>query len=203
MRRRDRPQPRRVDAAMPFARALGMLRDACGWTQDRLAVELAVSRRTLGNWESAFWLPPLKHRVHLVLALRDVPPAHVLAVADALGVASDKAVAPLLAQFERALDVELGRGAVVSPTPAPLPPPAPPAPPPPPPRVAPPAEAVRRAVDSVVQTSADTLDVRASDLRAVVVKILTACEEIGANLEETRAAAATARQPAKRPATFD
>jgi transcriptional regulator with XRE-family HTH domain len=200
MARRNRPRPRRLDEAIPFGRALRALREACGWTQDQLGLELAVSRRTLGNWECGYWLPPLKHRVHLVLALREAPPAHVLSVADALGVTGDRAVAPLLAQFERALDVESGAGALVPPAPAPLPPP--PAPPPPPARVPPPAEAVRRAVDSIVQTSADTLDVRASDLRAAVVKILIACEELGANLEETRVAA-TALPPVKRPATFD
>ncbi len=148
---------------------------------------LTVSRRTLVNWECAYWLPPRKQRVQLVLALRAVPPEHVLNVAESLGLTNDDAVAPLLAQFERALE---GEAPPVVAARAP-------ATPPPPPRPTP--EALRAAVDAVVHTSADALDVRASDLRAAVTRVLAACGDLGANLDETRGAVASVSpQKAKR-----
>jgi transcriptional regulator with XRE-family HTH domain len=48
------------------------LRDELGWTQEALAVKLGVTARTLSNWENGYWLPPLKQRLHVLLALRDM-----------------------------------------------------------------------------------------------------------------------------------
>ncbi len=112
-----------------------------------------------------------------------MPPEHVLDVAAALGLANDAAVAPLLAPFERALD---GDDA------------APSAPDPPAPRAPRPTpEGLRAAVDAVVLASADALDVRASDLRGAVARVLSTCAELGADVDDLRAAVATL-SPAKK-----
>jgi DNA-binding XRE family transcriptional regulator len=148
--------------------ALRSLREEMGWSQDDLAARIGTTRRTLGNWENGYWLPEVKERVHIVVAVHDAPPACVLAVADALGLTRVPAVAPLLDQYRSAL-----RG------------------PSEPPRPRPSAEALRVAVDAVVHPAADALDVRSSDLRAAVARVLTVCVELGADLGQVRAAVAT------------
>ena len=181
--RSDRPRPRRREEARAFMIVLRTLREEMGWTQDTLAATLGVSRRTLVSWECGYWLPPVKQRVHLLLALRTAPPAHVLDLADALGVSRDEAIRPLLEPLERAYDAEMEADAAEVAVPlAPAPPPAP----------RPSPEALRSAVDAVVQTSADALDVRASDLRTAVTRVLAACTELGANVDEVRDAVAAA-----------
>src|ERR1700721_2360489 len=81
--------PRRSGETAAFRLALQRLRRAQDWTQSQLGAHLGVSVRTLTNWECGYWLPHFKQRLHVVLSLRDVPPAHVLEVADALGVSGD------------------------------------------------------------------------------------------------------------------
>jgi len=79
-----------------------------------------VSARTLSSWECCHWLPPLKQRLHIVLAVRDAPPEHVLAIASALGVAADPAVAPFLKPFKDAIeDAKKDDEVVASPPPPP------------------------------------------------------------------------------------
>jgi transcriptional regulator with XRE-family HTH domain len=174
---------------MAFRQSLLDIRRQQDWTQAKLARVLAVSERTLSGWESAYWLPSFKQRLHVVLSMRNLPPERVLQVADALGVSADEAVAPFLQPFRDALD--------------PPPPPADPAPPPPPAPVAAPlripvdARALRDAIDAVVRTAADDLDVRPGDLRAVLKSALVASSAHGATVEDIAAALAVAK---KRPA---
>jgi transcriptional regulator with XRE-family HTH domain len=156
------------------------LRTDLGWTQDKLGAHLNVSKRTLSNWECGYWLPPFKQRLHVVLSLRDVPPAHVLEIADALGVSADSAVEPFLKPFRDALygPEEPEPAAVVV------------APPAPPPRPRPSPEALRAALDAVVREAADTMNVPANDLRAAIGRALASSAELGATLEEVQGAVA-------------
>jgi hypothetical protein len=137
--------------------------------------------RTLTNWECGYWLPHYKQRLHVVLSLRDVPPEHVLDVADALGVSGDAAVAPFLKPFEDALDE-----ADAEPSPAVAP--ALPPPPPPPPAPRPTPEQLRAVVDPIVLEAANVLDARPNDVRAIVAKVAAACRAIGANLDDVEGA---------------
>ncbi len=173
--RRDQPyvQPRRSGETAAFRRALQRLRAEQSWTQAQLGAHLGVSVRTLTNWECGYWLPHFRQRLHIVTSLRNAPPEHVLAVADALGVSGDPLVAPLLQTFKDALD---------PPAPEPAPALAAPAePPPPPPRPAP-AE-LRATVDPIVLEAANALDARPNDIRAVVAKVVAACLGMGATLD--------------------
>jgi transcriptional regulator with XRE-family HTH domain len=160
--------PRRSGETAAFRLALQRLRRALKWNQSQLGARLGVSVRTLTNWECGYWLPHFKQRLHIVLSLREVPPEHVLEVADALGVSGDPLVAPLLKQFEDALDLPVEEIApVVSP---------------PPPR---PTQAeLRAAVDPIVLDAANTLDARPNDVRAVVARVVAACVGLGATLDE-------------------
>src|ERR1700733_6445415 len=94
--------PRRSPEALLFSQALLRVRGELKWNQHELGAHLGVSVRTLTNWECGYWLPHYKQRLHVVLSLRDVPPEHLLAVADALGVSGDPLVAPMLQQFKDA-----------------------------------------------------------------------------------------------------
>jgi transcriptional regulator with XRE-family HTH domain len=168
-----------------FRVAVMRMRKELGWTQNALAARLGISRRTLSTWESGYWLPPFKERLHVVLKLRDVPPQHVLEIADALGLGTDPMVQALLTPF---------RDALYGPDEDDAPPAAPAAPSPPPsPRPAP--EQLRAAMDVVVRETADALDARPNDVRAAITRALAACEALGANLEETRAAVAALPKP--------
>jgi hypothetical protein len=140
---------------------------------------LGVSVRTLTNWECGYWLPHFKQRLHIVLSLRDVPPEHVLEVADALGVSGDPLVAPLLQPFKDALDSPVEETAPVAPPLA-----APPEPPPPPPPPRPTLAELRAAVDPIVLDAANTLDARPNDVRAVVARVVEACRGMRATLDE-------------------
>jgi transcriptional regulator with XRE-family HTH domain len=175
--RRPSPTRRRRAEADKFRFALMALREAQGWTQQRLGIELSVSKRTLSNWECGYWLPPFKQRLHLVLALRDMPPEHVLDIADGLGVSIDPAVAPFLQPYRDALE---------EPEEAPVAAPPPPVPPPPPPRPSP--EELRAAVDAVVRDAADGMNVSANELRAALGRALDACGAMNATLEDARGA---------------
>jgi transcriptional regulator with XRE-family HTH domain len=178
--------------ADPFRQALLHLREEHGWTQSDLAAKLGVSKRTLSHWECAHWLPPFKQRLHIVLSLREVPPEHVLEIADGLRVSLDPGVEPFLKPYRDALDpppvVE-----VLPPTPV-VPPPPPPAPPPRP-RVDP--EALRSAMDAVMRDTADGMNVLANDLRAAVGRALATCGALGGTLEEMQEAV-TVKAKAKR-----
>ncbi len=175
MRRRYR-HPRRKSEAVAFSEALVAIRRELEWKQDQLARVLGVSKRTLSHWECAYALPSDKQRLHVTLSLRELPPAHLLDVADALGVADDAAVAPFLQSLRDELD----------PPPAPEPPPPPPAPAPPPepPRAAPDPRVVREAIDAVVRAAADEMNVKPGDLRAALRSALVAGSAHGANVEE-------------------
>jgi len=135
---------------------------------------LGVSVRTLTNWECGYWLPHFKQRLHIVLSLRDVPPEHVLEVADALGVSGDPLVAPLLQRFKDALDPPVEETAAVAPPLVASPEPAP----------RPTQAELRAAVDPIVLDAANTLDARPNDVRAVVARVVAACVGMGATLNE-------------------
>jgi transcriptional regulator with XRE-family HTH domain len=175
---------RQRDETDRFRIALLRLRGEREWSQPQLAARLGVSKRTLSNWECGYWLPPFKQRLHIVLALRDAPPEHVLAIADGLGVSVDPAVTPFLQPFRDALDpppvVE-----VVAPV-APVAPPLPSVAEPPRPRVEP--QRLREAMDSVVRDAADGMNVAANDLRAALGRAIATCGELGGTLEEMREA---------------
>jgi hypothetical protein len=47
-------------------------------------------------------------------------------------------------------------------------------------------------MDAVVREAADALDARPNDVRALIARALAACGELGASMEEARAAAAPA-----------
>ncbi|HEY2513197.1 MAG TPA: helix-turn-helix transcriptional regulator [Polyangiaceae bacterium] len=154
------------------------LRGEVKFNQDTLACRLGISKRTLSYWENGYWLPPFKQRLHVVVALREMPPQYVVEIAEALGVASDPAVATMLQPFRDALDEEDAEPVVAPP---PLP-----AAPPPPPR---PSEAeVRAAIDPIVREAADAMNVAANDLRAVLGHALGAAAEIGATLKDVQGA---------------
>jgi transcriptional regulator with XRE-family HTH domain len=173
--RSPRAKPRRREETRDFSVTLRLLREELGWTQETLAARLGVSRRTLVSWECGYWLPPVKQRVHVLLALHGVPPEYLLDLAAALGVSTDEAIRPLLDPLERACDAEEeAHAALLAPAPQVAPRPSP--------------DALRAAVDVVVRTSADALDVRASDLRAAVTRVLAACAELGADIDEVRGA---------------
>jgi transcriptional regulator with XRE-family HTH domain len=156
------------------------------WTQPQLAAKLGVSKRTLSNWECGYWLPPFKQRLHVVLALRDVPPEHVLEIADGLGVSVDPAVTPFLQPFRDALNPPPVVEAVAPVAPPSLPPPEPPPAEPPRPRVD--AQQLREAMDSVVRDAADGMNVAANDLRAALGRAIATCGELGGTLEEMQEA---------------
>jgi transcriptional regulator with XRE-family HTH domain len=166
--RRNRPETK------AFREVLRALRNELGWSQLKLALRLNVSKRTLSNWENGYWLPPFKERLHIVVALRDVPPEYVLAIADALGVSADEAVEPLLQRYHDALD---------PPEEPPPPPPAPEPPPQPAPPPLPSLEALHAVVDPLVRDSADAMNVSANEVRAAIGRVLAACAELGGNLE--------------------
>jgi transcriptional regulator with XRE-family HTH domain len=183
---RNRPyiRPRRLPETLLFRQALQRLRSELKWTQHDLGAHLGVSVRTLTNWECGYWLPHYKQRLHVVLSLRNVPPGHVLDVAEALGVSGDAAVTPFLQQFKDALDPpDPGTAHEDSP---------PPLPPPPPPRPA--RGALRALVDPIVLDAANALDARPNDVRAIVAKVVAACGALGATLEDV-AGAVTAVAP--------
>jgi DNA-binding XRE family transcriptional regulator len=168
--------PRRRDEAQAFRTTLSRLREEVGWTQELLALKLGVSRRTVSHWESGHWLPPFKLRAHVVLALQEAPPAHVLAVADALGVSVDPRLEAVVQPLLDALD----------------PPPAPPPQPAPRPRPAP--EPLRALVDPLVREAADGMNVLASDLRSAIGRVLAAAADAGALLEDVQAAVAIGKR---------
>jgi transcriptional regulator with XRE-family HTH domain len=190
--RRAYSAPRRRSEADQFRRALLSVRTGNAWTQEQLAARLGVSKRTLSNWECGYWLPPHKQRLHLVLALRDQAPEHVLEVADGLGVSVDPATVPFLQPY---------RDALAPPPPEPPPPPAPVVLPQPPPRVPTDPELLRKAMDAVLRDAADAMNVATNELRAAVARAITGCAELGGTLEEMRDAVAVRPKPggAKRP----
>ncbi len=168
-----------------FRSALRNLRAENQWSQYVLASKLGVSVRTLSYWENGYWLPTFRQRVDVVIALHDMPPEHVLEVADGLGVSVNPALQPLLQPYRDALD----------PKPIEL---APPPPPPPElPRPEPSPDLLRAAVDAVVRDAADTMNVPANDLRAAIGRALAACDELGATMTGARDAVAV-RARAKR-----
>jgi transcriptional regulator with XRE-family HTH domain len=171
MFKRTRPPKRRRDEARAFAGALLALRGHMEWTQAQLGARLGVSRRTLTNWECGYWLPPHKQRVHIVLALKEAPPAHILNVANGLGVSANPAASFLLKEFEYALEHEDDDEDALAPVPRPTP------------------EELKVIADAIVREGADALDVRPSDLRGVMVKLLDACAAKGAALKDVLAAA--------------
>jgi transcriptional regulator with XRE-family HTH domain len=182
--RRPYVSPRRSGETAAFSAALQRLRREQEWTQPQLGARLGVSIRTLTNWECGYWLPHFKQRLHVVLSLRNVPPANVLEVADALGVSGDPLVAPMLQQFKDALEPPVEETVEEAPVVA-LPPPEPP-PPPPPPR--PSVSEVRAAVDPIVLDAANALDARPNDVRAIVAKVVAACRGMNGTLEELEGA---------------
>ena len=174
MFKRQRPRPTRRDEAVVFGEALVELRRAMGWTQGELGARLRVSRRTLTNWEGGYWLPPLKQRPHVVLALTEAPPDHVLGIAETLGVSSNPGAGPVLDQLERALD------AIMTPPAAQAKDQAPPATP----------EELRAIVDAIVREAADAMDASPNAVREVIGRVLAACRERGATLEAIAAGVA-------------
>jgi len=197
MRARGRyVSPRRSGETAAFRQALQRLRGAQQWTQSQLGAHLGVSVRTLTNWECGYWLPHFKQRLHVVLSLRNVPPAHVLEIADALGVSGDPLVAPLLQQFKDALDSEVEEPALVA---APLV--ARPEPPPPPPPPRPTRAELRAVVDPIVLDTANALDARPNDVRAIVARVVAACLGMGATLNDVgEAVAPVVAKSSKEPA---
>jgi len=183
--RRPYVHPRRTPETLLFRQALQRLRSELEWTQHQLGAHLGVSVRTLTNWECGYWLPHYKQRLHVVLSLRDVPPEHVLAVADALGVSGDEAVTPFLQQFKDALDPPALETALEA------------SPPPPPPPLRPTRGELRAVVDPIVLDAANALDARPNDVRAVVAKVVAACGAIGATLEDVAGAVAAVLPKAK------
>jgi transcriptional regulator with XRE-family HTH domain len=159
------------------------MRQELGWTQLDLATKLGISRRTLSHWESGHWFPPHKERLHVVLSLHDVPPEHVLEIADGLGVTLNPRVEPLLKPF---------RDALYGTEETPPPPPAEP------PRPRPTPEQLRAAVDVVLRDASDGMNVLTNDLRAAIGRALAASAELGGTLEDTREAVAVKPKAAKR-----
>jgi DNA-binding XRE family transcriptional regulator len=153
-----------------------------GWAQDVLAARLGISRRTLSHWETGHWLPPIKLRPHIVLALRNAPPEYVLEMADSLGVSVTPGTESMLQPFRDALEADQAE----------------PAPPVPPPRVPPNPVVLRGAVDDVLRDAADEMNVSANELRAVLVRTLAACADQQATLEEAQAAVAVRERRRKR-----
>ena len=175
---------RRRSETDKFRHALWGLRRERQWTQETLASKLGVAKRTLSHWECGHWLPPVRQRLHVLLALHDMPPAHVLAVADGLGISADPAAQSFLQQYEDALD-----------------PPEPVAPPAPvvvaPPRVPIDPEVLRASMDALVRDAADAMNVSANELRAAVGRALATCAELGATLDEMRDAVAVRAKAVK------
>jgi transcriptional regulator with XRE-family HTH domain len=182
------PTPRRRSETDRFRIAVLRLRAEKKWTQGQLGAKLGVSKRTLSHWECGHWLPPFKQRVHLVLSLHELPPEHVLEIADGLGVSLHPAVEPLLKPYRDAL---YGESEDESPPPVAAPPPEPP-----PPRPSP--EQVRAALDAVVRDAADGMNVLANDLRATIDRALAASEALGGTLADTREALVVRTAKAKR-----
>jgi transcriptional regulator with XRE-family HTH domain len=181
MRRPSRVRRTRAEAEQ-FRLALLRLRNAMKWSQERLGLVLGISKRTVGNWENGYWLPPFNQRVHIVAALHKVPPEHVLEIADGLGVSVSPGAAPLLKAHREALADFNAE-------------PEPPLPPPPRPRPSP--EAVRSAIDVIVRDAADGMNVLANDLRATLGRALAACAELGGTLADAQAAVVVKAKPAK------
>jgi transcriptional regulator with XRE-family HTH domain len=171
---------RRREETLQFRAALARLRADREWNQSQLAGRLGISVRTLSHWECGHWFPPLKQRLDVVLKLHDMPPEHVLEIADGLGVSANPVVAPLLQPYRDALE-EPDEDEAVPPAPAP---------PPEPPRPRPSPEQVRAAVDAVVRDSADAMNVLANDLRAAIGRALAASGALGGTLEDTQEAVA-------------
>jgi transcriptional regulator with XRE-family HTH domain len=173
------PTRRRRDETTKFRLAIMRLRRELGWTQNDLAALLAISKRTLSNWECGYWLPPYKQRLHIVLSLRTAPPEYVLEVADALGVSVNPATVPFLQPYRDA----------VYPPPEPVVPVVAAVSAPPPRAPLDPAH-LRKAVDAVVHEVADGMNVAANELRAGIGRALATCAELGATLDEMRDAVA-------------
>jgi transcriptional regulator with XRE-family HTH domain len=175
---------RRRSETDKFRMALMQLRAKHKWTQETLASKLGVAKRTLSHWECGHWLPPVRQRLHVLLALHDVPPEYVLEVADGLGISADPAAQSFLQQYEDALD-----------------PPEPVAPPAPvvvaPPRVPIDPERLRASMDTLVRDAADAMNVSANELRAALGRALATCAELGGTLDEMRDAVAVRAKPAK------
>jgi DNA-binding XRE family transcriptional regulator len=59
---------------LPFCRALRAARRANGWTQEHVASELGISRKTYVLMESTRWLPSQRQRAHFVRLLQRMIP---------------------------------------------------------------------------------------------------------------------------------
>jgi DNA-binding transcriptional regulator YiaG len=175
-----------------FARAMREMRDALGREQGSMAIQLEVSQRTLSDWENQHSSPDKKEQLHFLYTLNDFAPAYIQTFAAIFGLSEHPAVVPLLPQEEPE--------APPPPPPAPVvveaaPPPAPPPPPPAVPSPPPPAlgrEDLASLLDGVVREAADTVDVRASDLRRGVHAVLEALADKGASIDAARSVLATA-----------
>lgn len=137
------------------------LRRELGWNQGTLAAKLSVTARTLSNWENGYWLPPVKQRLHVLLALRDVPPEYVVTFAEQLGLAQDPAHDAFLQPYRDAVG---GRGA----------------------RAAADDALLKKTVDDAVKEVARALGARADDVRAGVARVLEAAGRLGATVDELR-----------------
>lgn len=172
--------PRRSELEV-FARAMRDLRAALGRDQGSMATLLEVSQRTLSDWENQHSVPDAKERLHFLYTLSAFAPADVETFAAIFGLSEHPGVAPLLPEEE--------------PETPPPPPPAPPvveAAPPPAPAPAIGREELASLLDGVVREAADTVDVRASDLRRGVHAVLEALADKGASVDAARAVLATA-----------
>jgi transcriptional regulator with XRE-family HTH domain len=163
MRSRGGKTYRRKPEGESFRVTLARLRAELGWNQEALAAKLGVTARTLSNWENGYWLPPVKQRLHVLLALRDVPPQYVLAFAEQLGLATDPAHDAFLQPFRDALEPEPVEGGAES-------------------------VALKGAVDAVVKEVAGALGARLEDVRAGIARVLAAGVKMGATIEEVHEA---------------
>jgi transcriptional regulator with XRE-family HTH domain len=180
MRKRNGNVYRTKSEARRFRVTLTALREELGWNQGDLAARVGVSVRTVSNWENGYWLPPEKQRLHVLLALRDVPPAYVLQIAETLGLTADPAHASLLQPFRDALAGVAERPPVANVAP------------PRPPRVD--GATLKRAIDAAVREVSDALDAKPNDVRAGVSRVLAACRELGGTIEDAHAALRASRK---------
>jgi transcriptional regulator with XRE-family HTH domain len=170
--------------ALDFRVLLMRIAKSHGWNRDALAGKLGVSKRTTSHWICGHWLPPARERVHVLLTLRDEPSDVVLALADALGLSTDPAAAPVVRFFEDRLEAEEAAAQAIA-----APPAAAPAPPPPPkPRPTP--EALRAAADGAIREAADAMDARPNELRIAVGQVLAALAALDATIDDARGALA-------------
>jgi DNA-binding transcriptional regulator YiaG len=172
----DDDMPRRRPELREFARTMRTVRESLKVEQGRMAIRLGVSTRTLSDWENQYSVPNEKQRLQFLYTMKDVHPEWVETFIELFGLEGHPGIDPLLPDPPE--------------PPAPTPPEPPPLPPEPPPPPRPTREELRASLEAAVREAADSIDVRASDLRRGVHAVLGALAASGGSIEDARDALA-------------